>query len=112
MGKQYDVVPEPLQAFLTAQKVFLSEWKALFVRFGYLSGAGQIFDLTIDLVQTWCGVGVPYFTAGKTRAQLADWATKKGEAGMRQSWGDKSQLSSDRIPTHLIEKTHDPQRTL
>lgn len=102
----FEGAPLILRLYGTARVVHQNdpEWQTLFAHFGSLPGARQIFDLTIDLVQTSCGMGVPYFAAGKVRPQLADWATKKGEAGIRQYWEDKNQLSIDRIPTHIIEK--------
>jgi hypothetical protein len=81
-----------------------AQWQELFAPFDPLPGARQIFDLAIDLVQTSCGMGVPYFSYTGERPALADWATTKGDAGLRQYWEDKNQLSIDNIPTHIIEK--------
>ena len=80
------------------------EWQTLFPLFTPLPGARQIFDLTIDLVQTSCGMGVPYYTYDGEREQLNDWAIKKGEAGLQQYWKDKNQLTIDQLPTHIVEK--------
>jgi len=80
------------------------EWQALLVHFNPLPGARQIFDLAIDLVQTSCGMGVPYLSTAGERPMLAEWAIKKGDAGLRQYWEDINQLSIDNIPTHIIEK--------
>jgi hypothetical protein len=80
------------------------EWQGLFSHFKPLPGARQIFDLAIDLVQTSCGMGVPYLSTARERLMLAEWAIKKGDAGLRQYWEDKNQLSIDNIPTHIIEK--------
>ena len=181
MGKQYDALTEPLQAFIAAQKVFFvgtatadsrvnvspkgmdslrvlsnnrvlwlnltgsgnetsahvqqdprmtlmfcafegaplilrlygqaraihqndPEWSALYAHFTPLPGARQIFDLAIDLVQTSCGFAVPYLSYKEERSLLADWATKKGEDGVRDYWQEKNQVSIDNLPTHIIEK--------
>ena len=181
MGKQYDALTEPLQAFIAAQKVFFvgtatadsrvnvspkgmdtlrvlsnnrvvwlnltgsgnetsahvqhdprmtlmfcafegaplilrlygtarvihqndQEWLALYAHFTPLLGARQIFDLSIELVQTSCGFGVPYLTYKEERPLLADWATKKGDEGVRNYWQEKNQVSIDNISTHIIEK--------
>lgn len=80
------------------------EWPDLFAHFQPLPGARQIFDLAIDLVQTSCGMGVPYLASAGERDMLAEWASKKGDAGLRQYWEDKNQLSIDNLPTHIIDK--------
>ncbi|WP_337954680.1 pyridoxamine 5'-phosphate oxidase family protein [Sedimenticola selenatireducens] len=38
-----------------------TEWETLYPLFKPLSGARQIFDLAVELVQTSCGMGVPFY---------------------------------------------------
>ncbi|HSO81813.1 hypothetical protein [Thiocapsa sp.] len=80
------------------------EWADLHSLFKPLPGARQIFDLEVDSVQTSCGMGVPYFAYAGDREQLVDWAVKKGDAGVRDYWAEKNQLSIDGIPTRIVEK--------
>ena len=80
------------------------EWKRLFSHFNPLPGARQIFSLTIDLVQTSCGMAVPNYAYTGDRELLSDWATKKGDDGLKQYWKEKNQSSIDNIPTHIVEK--------
>lgn len=79
-------------------------WNALFPLFDPLPGARQIFELAIDMVQTSCGMAVPYYTYTSDRELLKDWAIKKGEEGVKQYWEDKNQLSLDNLPTHIVAK--------
>ncbi|MHB1232330.1 MAG: pyridoxamine 5'-phosphate oxidase family protein [Burkholderiales bacterium] len=81
------------------------EWQSLFSMFEPLPGARQIFDLAIDLVQTSCGMGVPYYAYQGDRELLKNWAVKQGEKGLRQYWKEKNQISIDRIPTNIIKGT-------
>lgn len=81
-----------------------SAWEALYSLFEPIPGARQIFDLSVDLVQTSCGFGVPYFTYEGERDQLRKWAQNKGEEGLRKYWQDKNQISIDGIPTNIIAK--------
>jgi len=81
-----------------------SGWEALYSLFEPIPGARQIFDLSVDLVQTSCGFGVPYFTYEGERDQLREWAQNKGEEGLRKYWQDKNQTSMDGIPTNITEK--------
>lgn len=81
-----------------------SAWNELYSLFNPVPGARQIFDLTVDLVQTSCGMAVPLFDYVAEREQLNKWALKKGEAGIKQYWLEKNQLSLDGIPTHIKDK--------
>ena len=53
------------------------EWEELFSLFNPIPGARQIFDLTVDLVQTSCGMAVPIYDYIEEREQLKNWAVKK-----------------------------------
>lgn len=80
------------------------EWNDLFPLFKPLPGARQIFDIKIDLVQSSCGMAVPYFSYVGDREQLSDWALKKGDEGLKQYWEEKNSVSIDGIPTHISLK--------
>lgn len=103
----FEGAPLILRLYGTA-KVFHNtdkEWDNLFPLFKPLSGARQIFELTIDLVQTSCGMAVPYFSYVEDRELLSNWATKKGEEGLKQYREEKNQTSIDGIPTHIVTKS-------
>ncbi|MCH9654595.1 MAG: pyridoxamine 5'-phosphate oxidase family protein [Planctomycetes bacterium] len=80
-----------------------AEWKALFAHFPSIPGARQVFDMRVDLVQTSCGMGVPFYDYVEEREQLTTWATKQGEEGVHNYWQEKNQLSLDGKPTHIVE---------
>ena len=80
-----------------------AEWKALFAHFPSIPGARQVFDMRVDLVQTSCGMGVPFYDYVEEREQLTTWATKQGEVGVHNYWQEKNQLSLDGKPTHIVE---------
>jgi len=80
------------------------EWKDKISLFKPLPGTRQIFDLAVDLVQTSCGMGVPFYDFVEEREQLNNWANKKGEQGIKEYWKEKNQESIDGKPTHIIEK--------
>jgi len=81
-----------------------TEWNELFPLFNSLPGARQIFDLTVDLVQTSCGMAVPFFEYVEEREQLKNWAVKKGDEGLKEYWEQKNQLSLDGKPTNIMSK--------
>lgn len=78
------------------------DWPELQALFKPLPGSRQIFDVAVDLVQTSCGMGVPYFDYAGDREALNDWARAKGEAGIRQYWEQKNRVSIDGIPTGIV----------
>ncbi|GAA0531961.1 hypothetical protein FHS83_002739 [Rhizomicrobium palustre] len=81
------------------------QWKELIAHFPPLPGARQIFDVTIEMVQTSCGMSVPFFDYSSEREQLNDWARGKGDDGIRRYWEQKNQTSIDGLPTNILEKS-------
>ncbi|HBA08278.1 MAG TPA: pyridoxamine 5'-phosphate oxidase [Methylotenera mobilis] len=102
----FDGPPLILRLYGTARVIHKKDddWKDLFSYFNPLPGARQIFDLSIELVQTSCGMAVPQYDYIEDRALLSDWAKKKGEHGLMQYWEDKNQSSIDNIPTNIVAK--------
>ena len=103
----FDGSPLILRLYGTA-KVYHTgdaEWNTLYPLFSPLPGARQIFEMTLDLVQSSCGMAVPYLSYDGEREQLSDWATKKGDDGIKQYWEDKNQLSIDGTPTNIVAKS-------
>ena len=103
----FDGPPLILRLYGTARVVHPRdpEWRELFSLFPPLPGARQIFDVTIDLVQTSCGMAVPYLSYTGDRELLNEWAAKKGEEGLKQYREEKNQVSLDGIPTHIVTKS-------
>ncbi|MDD2658677.1 MAG: pyridoxamine 5'-phosphate oxidase family protein [Methylococcales bacterium] len=102
----FDGEPLILRLYGSAKVIHKSdpEWNSLFPLFTPLSGARQIFDITIELVQTSCGMAVPYFSYAGDRELLSDWAKRKGDEGLKHYWEEKNKMSIDGIPTHIVEK--------
>jgi len=81
-----------------------TEWNELYSLLNPIPGARQIFDLTVDLVQTSCGMAVPFFEYVEERDQLKNWASKKGDSGIKEYWLEKNQISLDGKPTYIKDK--------
>lgn len=79
------------------------EWLNLHSRFHPTVGERQIIVLKIKSVQTSCGFAVPIYELKEERTQLAEWAMKKGEEGIKNYWEEKNQTSIDGLPTHLLK---------
>jgi hypothetical protein len=81
-----------------------NDWHSLLPLFGDFPNARQIIECEISMVQRSCGFGVPFMEYKGTRADMASWAEKKGEEGIRRYWKDKNQSSIDGLPTNIIKK--------
>jgi hypothetical protein len=77
------------------------EWDELAGLFPPMLGARQIFDLSVDLVQTSCGYGVPFMEYTEDRPLMSQWASKKGPDGIEAYHRDKNLVSIDGCPTGL-----------
>ncbi len=104
----FDDPPLILRLYGTAKAIHKNdpEWDALLPLFKPMPGARQIFDVNIDLVQSSCGEAVPYFSYVGERETLNDWATKKGEEGLKRYREVNNQLSLDGIPTNIVAKSN------
>ncbi|MFK7838139.1 MAG: pyridoxamine 5'-phosphate oxidase family protein [Sulfitobacter sp.] len=69
-------------------------------------GARQVFDMTVDLVQTSCSWGIPFYEHKGSRDVLKDYTEGKGAEGIRTSW-EKNRASIDGLPTHIFDETPD-----
>ncbi|MBS1800628.1 MAG: pyridoxamine 5'-phosphate oxidase family protein [Acidobacteria bacterium] len=66
-------------------------------------GARQIVWLDVDLVQTSCGMNVPFFDFTGDRDQLTRWAEAKGEEALDQYRRQKNSHSIDGFPTGMFD---------
>ena len=69
--------------------------------FDEMPGARQIVRLSVDLVQTSCGLGVPLFDYKEDRTGLAGHWTERGDDELRAYWARKNARSIDGFPTHF-----------
>ena len=78
-------------------------WASAVDQFPKQAGTRQIIEIDIEMVQTSCGMSIPYFDFKEERLQLDDWAKNKGEEGIKEYWKEKNELSIDGIPTKIQE---------
>lgn len=65
-------------------------------------GARQIVRLEVEMVQTSCGYGVPFFDFVSERAQLKTWAAGQGPEGVAAYRARKNLASIDGLPTGFL----------
>jgi Pyridoxamine 5'-phosphate oxidase len=94
-----------LRTYGTARVVHPSDhaWPELIARFPVMAGARQIFELTIDLVQTSCGSGVPKMELTEQRGptEMLPFYAAMGEDGLKAYWQRKNTVSIDGKPTGI-----------
>lgn len=81
-----------------------SDWSRLVKLFPVNTGARQIFELDLDLVQTSCGYAVPFYDLVGERPTLKKWADNKGKEGVEEYWQEKNMKSLDGKDTGIIGK--------
>jgi len=78
-------------------------WKEHIRLFPDITGSRQLIDMKVNLVQTSCGMGVPYLDYKTERNQLNVWAEKKGKKGLAEYMRAKNTRSLDGYPTGIFE---------
>jgi hypothetical protein len=91
----FDKQPLILRVYGKAELVYPGDarWSELLEYFPSYTGARQIFDLSIDLVQTSCGFAVPYYEFKGERDTLVKWADSRGSDGVKAYWQEKNRVS-------------------
>ncbi|MFG5381102.1 pyridoxamine 5'-phosphate oxidase family protein [Yoonia sp. R2-816] len=79
-------------------------WDEAVAQFPPMAGSRQIFDMTIDMVQTSCGTGVPLMAFEKQRGpeELLPYYADMGEDGVRDYWRRKNVESIDGAETGIF----------
>jgi hypothetical protein len=79
-----------------------ARWDELSALFPAYTGARQVFVLALELVQTSCGYGVPFYKLRGERPTLTKWADNRGEAGIQEYWAEKNATSLDGKDTGIF----------
>ncbi|MEO0829213.1 MAG: pyridoxamine 5'-phosphate oxidase family protein [Pseudomonadota bacterium] len=79
-------------------------WEEAVGRFPEMAGSRQIFDMSVDCVQTSCGTGVPIMTlqADRASSELVPYYEQLGPDGVEAYWRKKNVETIDGFPTGLF----------
>lgn len=80
------------------------QWAALEPLFHDYPAKRQIIVVDVTSIISSCGSGVPMMESRGQRTLLPDWASRKGEAGIRDYWREKNAVSFDGLPTGLLDE--------
>jgi hypothetical protein len=108
----FDGAPMILRLYGQARSLLRGtpEYADLVPKFGEVAGARQIVRLSVDLVQTSCGMGVPLFDYKQERGSLVRYWTAQGVDNLRKYWGLKNMKSIDGLPTDFAPDSMAPLR--
>ncbi|UZJ43443.1 pyridoxamine 5'-phosphate oxidase family protein [Marinimicrobium sp. C6131] len=79
-------------------------WNQRAAQFPDYTGARQIFEVKLDLVQTSCGFAVPYYQLLGERPTLNKWADGRGREGVEDYWQEKNTVSLDGKDTGIASR--------
>ncbi|WP_299079933.1 pyridoxamine 5'-phosphate oxidase family protein [uncultured Ruegeria sp.] len=96
--------PLILRTYGTARMVQTGDedWAEMAQQFPDHRSARQIYDLTVDLVQTSCGYAVPFMEYQSERDTMQKWVDGKSDDDIRAYWVEKNQHTIDGKPTGLL----------
>ncbi|SNR60344.1 pyridoxamine 5'-phosphate oxidase family protein [Puniceibacterium sediminis] len=95
--------PMILRAYGTARTLHRDhpDWAETVALFGDPLGARQIYDLSVEMVQSSCGYSIPFFDHVGERDTLKVWAEDKGEDGIETYWDTRNRTTIDGAPTGI-----------
>ncbi|MGF1695640.1 pyridoxamine 5'-phosphate oxidase family protein [Vibrio lamellibrachiae] len=85
-----------------------AEWDKYCDLFPKSHATRQIFILDVDMVQSSCGMSVPYFDFQQGRDDLNRWFDKRDKNDIEAYWRKKNQKSIDGFDTEILERSGVP----
>lgn len=80
-----------------------SEYHKYINLFNENTGARQIIEMNIVLVQTSCGYAVPFMDFKEERTTLNSWSIKQGKDKIEAYWKNKNTKSIDGFDTKILD---------
>ena len=77
-------------------------WNDYIKHFDYTNGARQVFELTIESINSSCGMGVPLYDFVSDRKELSDYYDNHTKEEHLEYMKKKNQISFDGKPTNLF----------
>lgn len=79
-----------------------ADFATLNTHFPPSDGARQIYEMTVEMMQTSCGYAVPFYDHKGPRDTLEKWTEDRGADGIATYWRDRNQHTIDGLPTHIL----------
>lgn len=105
MWCSFTTQPRILRAYGKARTVHHrdTDWAKLSALFDDRAAARQIYDMSVEMVQTSCGYAVPFMEYQGERDTLETVNGRLGKDGARDYWRAKNMKTIDGLPTGVLE---------
>lgn len=106
MFAAFEGKPMILRLFGKAEVIHKNDanWNEMYTLFKPMFGVRQIFLMDVDMVQSSCGMSIPFYEYTQEREELSSWAEKAGDVGIEEFWEKNNQVSIDGKQTHILSK--------
>lgn len=103
MWCSFDETPMILRAYGTARAIHRQDtnWAELAGLFPGGPEKRQVFDMTVEMIQSSCGYAVPTADGLQERETLRGWAAERGPEGIRDYWQERNRRTIDGAPTGI-----------
>ena len=81
-----------------------AQWSDYIDHFAPHPSSRQLVLFDIDLVQTSCGFGVPFYEFAGDRDNMEKWLAKRDRNDIENYWADRNQTSLDGFPTGILDE--------
>ena len=105
MWCSFGLQPMILRAYGTARTLHRrdADFAELNAMFPETIGARQVYDMTVEMMQTSCGYAVPRMDFAAERDTLKRWTEDKGADALPDYWREKNLRTLDGAPTGLFD---------
>jgi hypothetical protein len=79
-----------------------AEWEGYSAQLPSVFGERQLVLLDIEMVQTSCGFGVPFYEFQGERDNMERWLEGKSQQDIENYWAEKNRDSIDGLPTGIF----------
>ena len=95
--------PQILRTYGTARTIHEGDgdWDEMTALFPAHRSARQVFEQTIDMVQTSCGYAVPFMEYQGERDTMPKWVASRSYAELRTYWAERNAKTIDGKPTDI-----------
>ena len=103
MWCSFTTKPIILRCYGTAKTYHINDagWDDLATLFPAHRSARQIYDVSVDLVQTSCGYTVPFMEFQSERDTMQKWVDGKSDEDLREYWRTRNGVTLDGAPTGI-----------
>ena len=100
----FDGNPKILRLYGKAKMIHPRDekWDELSGMFDPYPSARQFVDFTVEMAQTSCGFGVPFYEFREERDNMDKWLAARAVEGIEDYWQEKNQVSLDGLPTNIL----------